>query len=58
MIAKTMLRNNLSLFDRSGFGSYTCLYLCSINDERCKFLDSWANVQDWVLIYAIRFLNR
>ncbi|NCC65696.1 MAG: hypothetical protein EOM15_13685 [Spirochaetia bacterium] len=55
---QTILRNNLCLFDQSGFGSCAYLYPFSINDERGKFLDPWANDQDWALIYAMRFLDR
>ena len=57
-MAQTILRNNLCLFDQSGFGSSAYLYPFSINDERGKFLDPWANDQDWALIYAMRFLDR
>lgn len=57
-MCQTILRNNLCLFDQSGFGSCAYLYPYSINDKYGKFFDPWANDQDWALIYAMRFLDQ
>lgn len=54
--ANTILRNNLCLFDRDGFGSSAYVYPFSINGVRGQYMDPWANDQDWALLYALKFL--
>jgi hypothetical protein len=57
-MALTILRNNLCLFEESGFGSCAYLYPFSVNNILGKFYDPWANDQDWALVYTMRFLNQ
>ncbi|MGZ9586608.1 hypothetical protein [Paenibacillus marinisediminis] len=56
--ANTILRNNLCLFDRDGFGSSAHVYPFSINKVLGRYYDPWSNDQDWGLYYALKFLDK
>ena len=48
-------RNMLSLYREDGSASCTYLYPFSVNGTRCEFYDDYANEQDGLLYYFIKF---
>ena len=50
-------RNMLSLYREDGRASCTYLYPFSVNGTRCEYYDAYANEQDGLLYYFIKFYN-
>ncbi len=50
-------RNMLSLYREDGSASCTYLYPFSVNGVKCEFYDDYANEQDGLLYYFIKFYN-
>lgn len=51
--AKNIVRNNLCLFFENGEASCAYLYPKKVNGKEARFYDSFANDQDWALVYYI-----
>jgi hypothetical protein len=51
--ARTILRNNLCLFDESGFGSCAYIYPKTIEGRPGGYYDPNANDQDWALVHYL-----
>lgn len=51
--AENIVRNNLCQFFEDGKASCAYLYPLSINGEKGKFYDPYANDQDWALVYYL-----
>lgn len=52
--AETTLRANLSLFTTEGRGHAAYLYPKTVNGRPGRFLDGYANDQDWALVHALQ----
>lgn len=55
--AETIVRNNLCLFFEDGKASCAYLYPYKVDGVRGKFYDSYANDQDWALVYYLLVNN-
>lgn len=51
--AKNIVLNNLCQFFEDGKASCAYLYPLSVNGEKAKFYDPFANDQDWALVYYL-----
>lgn len=51
--AENVVRNNLCLFFEDGRASCAYLYPYKVNGEKAQFYDSYANDQDWALVYYL-----
>lgn len=56
-IAKASLRGCLNLFTEDGGASCAMIFPMTVNGEKGKFYDVWANDQDWALYYALKNEN-
>lgn len=55
--AKNIVRNNLCLFFEDGRASCAFVYPKKVNGEEAYFYDSYANDQDWAMVYYL-MLNK
>lgn len=55
--ANNIVRNNLCQFFENGKASCAYLYPLSVNGEKAKFYDPYANDQDWALVYYFLINN-
>lgn len=52
--ADGIIRNNLSLFTQDGRGSAAYIYPLTVNGQRARVYDPYANDQDWVFVHALQ----
>lgn len=52
--ADQIIRNNLSLFSPDGRGSAAYIYPLSVNGQKARIYDPYANDQDWALVHALQ----
>lgn len=52
--AENIIRNNLSLFTPDGRGSAAYIYPQSVNGQKARVYDPYANDQDWALVHALQ----
>jgi hypothetical protein len=56
--AQENFTNNLCLFTPDGRGSAAYVYPLTINEKPGRYLDPWANDQDWALVYWLAIFGR